>query len=161
MLFVSREYKVIRSLSATLQYHDQAQSVSLSLSLTISIYLCLYLYLTLHLVLSLYFSLTQSHDLSISLSLYPFFIIFYSSLNLLLSLFYSLSLYFFLPFTRYLSIYLSKIQMKKDATEWILGSEEGRTRVKEKIIALKDSYTSKLISYSTAGVETEAKVIHR
>ena len=57
-----------------------------------------------------------------------------------------------------LSLSLPQIQLKKDAVDWLLGSEEGRAGVREKIIVLKQHYSSRSMSYSTAGIEMEAKV---
>ena len=48
--------------------------------------------------------------------------------------------------------------MKRASTEWALGTEEGRAKIKEKIIVVRDRYTRKSLAFSTAGVEAEAKV---
>ena len=48
--------------------------------------------------------------------------------------------------------------MKRASTEWALGTEEGRAKIKEKIIVVRDRYTRKSLAFSTAGVEADAKV---
>jgi hypothetical protein len=48
--------------------------------------------------------------------------------------------------------------LKRDAVDWLLGTEEGRADVKERIDAVKQHFVSKGMSYSTAEVEIRAKV---